>query len=389
MADQQLLRKGGSRRAGSQTNIMSNRLERLTLTGFKTVVSCVDFSFQSLTALIGPNGAGKSNFISFFRMLSWALADPKSLELYVGKQGGASTLLHDGPAKTREVEAEITIVTDAGSNRYAFGLTYAAGDKFVFDYERCEFSRSGSNTAPYRNDMSVGGTAPQLLYLATYDTTARVLRDLLRRIVVYQFHNTSVTARVRGKWRADDNRWLKEDAGNLAPVLLRLRDEDGGYYQRIVETIRLILPFFSDFELNPEHGSLLLQWRERDSDQIFGVAQAADGMLRVMALVTLLLQPEQDLPDILIIDEPELGLHPYAVNIVSGLIRSLATRIQIVVATQSTQLIDCFKPNDIVVVERNQRSSSFRRLDADELRDWLTEYSLSELWEKNVLGGRP
>ena len=322
-------------------------------------------------------------------MLSWALADRTNLQRYVGMQGGASTLLHDGPAKTEKVETEITIVTDAGTNRYAFGLTYAAGDEFVFDYECCEFSRSGANTEPYRNDMSVGGRAPQLLYLATYDTTARVLRDLLRRIVVYQFHNTSVTARVRGKWRVDDNRWLREDAANLAPVLLRLRDDKGGYYQRIVETIRLILPFFSDFELNSEHGSLLLQWRERDSDQIFSVAQAADGMLRVMALVTLLLQPEQDLPDVLIIDEPELGLHPYAVNIIGGLIRSLATRIQIVVATQSTQLIDCFGPNDIVVVERNQRCSSFRRLDADELRDWLTDYSLSELWEKNVLGGRP
>jgi predicted ATPase len=112
-------------------------------------------------------------------------------------------------------------------------------------------------------------------------------------------------------------------------------------------------------------------------------------MLRALALVTLLLQPEQDLPDVLIIDEPELGLHPYAINIVGGLIRSLATRIQVVVATQSAQLIDCFDPRDIVVVERDQRRSSFRRLNADDLSDWLQEYSLSELWEKNVLGGRP
>ena len=259
----------------------------------------------------------------------------------------------------------------------------------MFEYERCEFLRSDSDTDPYRNDMAVGGGAPQLLYLATYDTTAKVIRDLLRRIVVYQFHNTSSTARVKDKWRVEDNRWLKEDAGNLAPVLLRLRDDRGSYYQRIVDTIRLILPFFSDFELNPDHGSLLLQWRERDSDQVFDVAQSADGMLRAMALVTLLLQPEQDLPDVLIIDEPELGLHPYAINIVGGLIRSLATRIQVVVATQSAQLIDCFDPRDIVVVERDQRRSSFRRLNADDLNDWLQEYSLSELWEKNVLGGRP
>ncbi len=367
---------------------MSNRLKKLTVKGFKTVASCIDFEFGSLTALIGANGAGKSNFISFFRMLSWALADPNNLERYVGRQGGASTLLHDGPNNTREIETEITIVTDTGTNQYAFRLAYAAGDTFIFDYERYEFSRS-PDTVPYRNELAVGGRAPQLLYLASYDKTARFLRDLLRRIVVYQFHNTSDTARVRGRWTIDDSRWLKEDAGNLAPVLLRLREDEGVYYQRIVETIRLILPFFSDFELNPDHGSLLLQWRERDRDQVFGAPQAADGMLRAMALVTLLLQPEQDLPDVLFIDEPELGLHPYAINLIGGLIRSLATRIQVVVATQSTQLIDCFEPSDVVVVEREQRSSSFRRLDADQLVDWLTDYSLSELWEKNVLGGRP
>ena len=194
---------------------------------------------------------------------------------------------------------------------------------------------------------------------------------------------------MRGKWRVEDNKWLKEDAGNLAPVLFRLKESEGPYYQRIVDTIRMMLPFFSDFELNPDHGSLLLQWRERDSDEIFSVSQAADGMLRMMALVTLLLQPEQDLPDVLIMDEPELGLHPYAINILGGLIRSVASRIQVVIATQSTLLIDCFRPNDVVVVEREQRCSSFRRLDADKLSDWLKDYSLSELWAKNVLGGRP
>ena len=368
---------------------MGNRLDKITIRGFKTVVSCVDFSFGPLTALIGSNGAGKSNFISFFRMLSWALADYDNLGKFVGKHGGANKLLYNGAASTEQIEAEITILTKAGTNSYAFGLSYAAEDTFIFDYELYIFSRPDLTTEPYRNEMASGGRTPQLLYLAKHDTTARVILDLLRRIVVYQFHNTSYTARVRGKWPLDDNRWLKEDAGNLAPVLLRLRESEGEYYQRIVDTIRLILPFFSDFELNPDHGSLLLQWREQDNDQIFGVGQAADGMLRVMALVTLLLQPEQNLPDVLIIDEPELGLHPYAVNVVGGLIRSVATRIQVIIATQSAQLIDCFEPNDIVVVERDRSCSSFRRLNADQLSDWLVRYTLSELWEKNVIGGRP
>ena len=206
---------------------------------------------------------------------------------------------------------------------------------------------------------------------------------------MYQFHNTSYTARMRNSWDVYDNRWLKEDAANLAPVLHRLREMDGRSYQRIVDTIRLILPFFSDFELEVEYGSLLLNWRERNSDLVFSASQASDGMLRVMALVTLLLQPDYALPDVLILDEPELGLHPYAVNIIGGLIRAASESTQVIVATQSTALVDCFEPGDIVVVERDGRSSTFAHLEAESLSEWLEDYSLSELWEKNVIGGRP
>ena len=368
---------------------MRNKLDAITLKGFKTIQALENFDPRSLTALIGPNGAGKSNFISFFRMLSWALADPDHFPLYVSQQGGASTLLHDGPAKTREIEAELTLRTDAGENQYAFRLFFAAGDSLIFADERYRFSSKISNTVAPWTETDPGHRAPQLLAMVAEDRTARVIRNILQKIVVYQFHNTSDTARIRGKWYIDDNRWLKEDAANIAPVLFRLRESDGRCYQRIVDTIRLILPFFSDFELEPHYNSLLLNWRERNSDQVFGVSQASDGMLRVIALIALLLQPEQDLPDVLILDEPELGLHPYAINIVGGLIRAVSTKIQVIVATQSMPLVDCFEPEDIVIVEREDRCSAFRRLDDEALGEWLDDYSLSELWEKNVLGGRP
>ena len=333
--------------------------------------------------------SGKSNFISFFRMMSWALADPNNLPLYIGQQGGASALLHDGSAQTREIEAEVTIRTDAGENQYAFRLVFAAGDTLIFADERYRFSSASySGVAPWV-ETAPGHRAPQLLNRATVDTTARVIRSLLQRIVVYQFHNTSDTARIRGKWSIHDNRYLKEDAANIAPLLFRLRENDRWHYRRIVDTLRLILPFFSDFELEPEYNSILLDWRERNSDQVFNSSQASDGMLRVLALVTLLLQPEQDLPDVLILDEPELGLHPYAINIVGELISAAATQIQVIVATQSTSLVDCFKPEDIVVIEREDRNSLFKRLKSDALEEWLEGYSLSELWEKNVIGGRP
>ena len=368
---------------------MRNRLERITIKGFKTIEALEDFEPGQLTALIGPNGAGKSNFISFFGMMSRALSDPDRLRLYVAERGGANKLLHNGPAHTREIESEVTIRTDAGVNQYFFRLVFAADDRLIFADERYRFCRDGfGGDAPWQG-AGAGHDSPQLLTLALTDITARVVRTLLQKIIVHQFHNTSDSARIRTRWYADDGRYLKEDAANLAPVLYRLREHHGNCYQRVVDTIRLILPFFSDFELEPDHGSLLLSWRERNSDQLLTASQASDGMLRLMALVTLLLQPEEDLPDVLIMDEPELGLHPYAINIVGGLLGAIATRIQVIVATQSTTLIDCFQPEDIVVVEREGRGSKFKRLNPQALEHWRKEYSLSELWQKNVIGGRP
>ena len=366
-----------------------SRLQRITLKGFKTIRALVDFEPHSRTVLIGPNGAGKSNFISFFRMMSWALSGPDKLALHVSQQGGSRRLLHDGPSRTREIEAELTIRTEAGATEYAFRLFHAAGDTLVFADEGYCFSRAGWQSKAPRKVLGAGHKDPQLLTAAVEDQTAQVIRTLLQKIVVYQFHNTSDTARIRGKWSAGDNRWLKEDAANIASVLYRLQTRDPRYYQRIVDTIRLVLPLFSDFELDPDCGELMLAWRERDTDEVFNASQASDGFLRIVALITLLLQPAQDLPDVLILDEPELGLHPSAINVVGGLIAAAATKIQIIAATQSVPLVDCFAPEDVVVVERPDRASTFTRLDPASLKEWLEEYSLSELWEKNVIGGRP
>ena len=370
---------------------MGNRLHSITLKGFKSIQNLDGFRPGNLTALIGPNGAGKSNFISFFHMMSWMLADPNNLQIYVAQCGGASKLLHDGPATTREIEAELTIQTDAGENQYMFRLFYAAGDALIFADERYRFSRTdyGYYTRANWIETGAGHRGPQLLERTRADETARVIHSILQRIIVHQFHNTSDTARMRTKWSVNDNRYLKEDAANIAPLLLRLRQDSRSHYARIVETVRLILPFFSDFDLEPENGHMLLAWRERNSDQVFDVSQASDGMLRVIALVTLLLQPTGSLPDVLILDEPELGLHPYAINIIGELIASVSMETQVIVATQSMALIDCFEPEDIVVVERESRASTFSKLDVNALDEWLEDYSLSELWEKNVVGGRP
>jgi len=363
-------------------------LAGLTLRGFKTIRELKDFQLDHLNLLIGPNGAGKSNLLSFFRMLSWAWAPPGCLQTYVAEQGGASSLLCDRPQGTHATGAVLTFETELGPTDYGFELHFAHEDTFVFFNEWYQVKELGVKRPVVT--IAVGHREPKLAERAeTGDRSAAAILKAIRRMIVYHFQNTAATSRFRNKWNMDDGQWLREDGGNLAPFLYRLQQSAPKYYRRIVETLRLILPFFADFELAPEQESLLLRWRESGTDRVFSASQAADGMLRAMALVALLQQPEDDLPELLILDEPELGLHPFAIQVVADLLQSAAHHTRVIVATQSVSLIDRFEPHDIVVVERPGRESTFRRLDDSELAEWREQYTLSELWEKNVLGGRP
>lgn len=310
----------------------------------------------------------------------------------VAELGGASALLHDGPRQTPQIEAALTIEADAGKNEYEFRLFHAAGDTFVFADERYIFRPASAGSKDMKpRSLGAGHLEPKLIEAAEKGAsqTPRTILGMLRRMIVHQFHDTSPNSRIRSKWDIEDSRRLKYDAANLAPFLNRLKVSETRHYNRIVETTRLVLPFFGDYEFQPEYGKLLLRWTERGSDLVFNASQAADGMLRLMALIALLLQPEKDLPDVLLLDEPELGLHPYAIEVLAGLLQSASKQVQVIVATQSVSLVDRFEPEDIVVVDRKGRESTFARQNASELSDWLAKYTLSELWEKNVLGGRP
>ncbi|HET6384816.1 MAG TPA: AAA family ATPase [Armatimonadota bacterium] len=366
-----------------------SRLINLKLAGWKSIPLLENLEFGPLNVLIGANGAGKSNLISFFKLLNWMTLSADQFPLYVGRIGGANALLHDGAARTPQLEATITLETGQGINDYHIRLFHAAGDTFVFAEEEYRFSRKGSIPNPDWTSLGAGHRQARLIDAAEGDKTARAILSMLRGCKVFQFHNTSETARLRQYWDINDAQNLREDAANLAPFLLRLRDSKPEYYRMIVETIRQAAPFFADFVLEPLAQSVILQWTEKGSDIIFGAHQASDGTLRLMALVALLLQPPDEMPDTIILDEPELGLHPFAVNIVAGLLRSAAVRKQVIIATQSVSLIDRFDLEQVIVVDRPGRASTYTRLNAEILSSWLEEYTLSELWEKNVIGGGP
>jgi len=370
---------------------MSTRLTKITLEGFKSIRRLDAFSPDNLSVLIGANGAGKSNLVSFFRALGHMMSSPSGLQAHLTQTGRAHSWLHDGPTVTAEIRAALEIETDRGKNEYEFGLEYSAGDRLSFSHERFRFVPAGKAADP-RVSLGAGHEESELRERAERgEPTPAAIRSMLRRFTVHQFHNTSFTSRMRQAWAVSDGRWLKEDGGNLAAFLYRLKSNEqlAPYYARIVQTIRQSLPFFGDFELTPDAQQVMLMWTEVGTDQVFSAHQASDGMLRFLALVALLQQPTVDLPELLVLDEPELGLHPHAITTLAGLIKAVSIEKQVLLATQSVTLLNEFDPENIVVVDRQGRESMFRRLDASQLEEWLSRYSVGELWEKNVLGGRP
>lgn len=192
--------------------------------------------------------------------------------------------------------------------------------------------------------------------------------------------------------KVDDNAFLRADGSNLAAFLYRLKHQNEASYQLIRGTVQLVAPFFDDFELKPRQlkpDDIRLEWRHRRSDQYFDASSLSDGTLRFIVLATLFLQPTALRPSVILVDEPELGLHPYAIELLAALVKQAATDTQVIVSTQSSLLLDHFEPADVLVARRQDGGTELTRLDAEPLQKWLEEYSLGQLWEKNEVGGRP
>jgi predicted ATPase len=364
-------------------------LQKVEIKGYRSIRE-VALELGQLNVLIGANGAGKSNFVSFFKMLNEMMG--RRLQLYINTTGRAQSLLHFGPKVTPQMEGRLEFVADNGMDWYFMRLFHAAGDTLVFADEELRFQQTGYSR-PKVVSLGAGQQESRIGEQAEQgEPSARVVRRLLNECRVYHFHDTSPTARVRQYCYLNDNRWLMPDAGNLAALLYAYRNRAETVYRRIVSTVKKILPGFDDFDLEPSRlnlNEIILNWRKEGSEYLFGPHQLSDGSLRAMAIFTLFLQPEDDLPDVIILDEPELGLHPRALEIVAGLMRAAAIKTQVIVATQSPAFLNFFDPLDVITVESHDAQSQFRRLDPDELKDWLEDYSLGELWERNVVGGGP
>lgn len=374
----------------------SGRITRIRVAGFRSLRD-IELQPGQTTVLIGPNGCGKSNLLSALRMVS--MMRTQSLRNFVAEEGGASALLHGHAKTTAAIDIRIECEDAAGTTAYCASLKHGAGDTLFFRNESVEHRREASQ--PFSSTpLGAGHFESNLGIAASTDRagTPAVVNEWLSRMSFFHFHDTSAQAPLRQNSRRADDKYVRSDGSNLAAVLHRLgtslAEDDRAAWRRIEALVRRIAPFVKALEpspvnaADPHQSAVRLFWVD-DRDDRFDVSALSDGTLRAIALITALSQPLSRLPRFISIDEPELGLHPAAISLLVGLVRSISTHAQVLLATQSPKLLDEFNADEVVVVERRGNATELRRLQFTELQDWLKDYSLSSLYDMNVLGGRP
>ena len=361
-------------------------LDYISIKGFKSLRDIDRLELGNCNVVIGANGSGKSNFIEAFSFLNQIREG--RLQEYAELSGGADNLLFLGSKETSELFFKLSFQDSV--NGYEIRLKPTDEEKFSITNEEVLYWDK-RYPGPYREGLSrANGEAG--ISRKTLKGTADWVRHRLGRWRVYHFHDTSRTSPMKKSSDIADNRFLRPDASNLAAFLYLLQEEHPGEYELIRQTVQRVAPFFDDFLLEPlrlNQDKVRLEWKHKRTDKYFGPAAFSDGTLRFIALCTLLQQPKEYRSSIILIDEPELGLHPYAITMLASLIKSASKDSQLIISTQSPILLDHFEPEEILVANRIESATTLERLDADSIQDWLDDYSLGQLWEKNEFGGRP
>jgi predicted ATPase len=363
-------------------------LDWITVKGFKSIASIERLELGAVNVVIGANGSGKSNFIGVFSFLHALKAG--HLQEYVLKAGGANRVLHFGSKITDRLVLHVSFGGER--NQYSVELTPTPSDELITVNETVYFwDKARYPSRPYSEGLQNAGreagiSSEKVSKIATF------VRGHFDRWRLYHFHDTSATSPMKQTADVNDNSFLRPDGSNIAAFLYYLRQMHNAEYDLVRRSVQRVAPFFDDFRLEPQKlnpSKIRLEWRHAGTEDYFDAASLSDGTLRFVALATLFLQPVVYRPSVILVDEPELGLHPYAVTMLASLVKQSAVSTQVILSTQSPLLLDHFDVDDVLVANRVAGGTTMSRLDAGRLEGWLDDYSLGQLWEKNEIGGRP
>lgn len=377
------------------------KIDSIHIRGFRSLANVSLSELPSVSIMIGPNGSGKSNVIRFFELLHWMLRS-RRLARFVAEQGGADDQLFGGSKTTSDIEATLGIRTETGICKYSFSLSHAQPDRFILDRESIEWHQEGEKRIGWHVPTQMREESLLVEFIqeeskSKSESIGQIFGVNILNLIrvaqdhrVYQFHDTSDKSSMKVSSDIHDNHYLHGHGGNLAAILFRLEHEDVRRYDLICRHIGRVLPAFDRFVIEESYGRVLLRWKAKWTDKTFGAHLTSDGSLRFFALVTLLNLPSEMLPSVILLDEPELGLHPAAVGLVAAMMKQLSHDKQIIVATQSPLLVDEFELDEIIVLDLEDGRTKLRKLNSDDYRVWLQQdYTPSQLWQKNLLGGRP
>lgn len=356
-------------------------IEYIEIEGFKSIKK-MQMELKPINILIGSNGSGKSNFISFFKLIN-AIFNERLQKFVIEEK--ADNLLYFGRKTTKKLFGKFIFDNNSFKNAYYFKLLSAANSEMLIEKEASSFEvdREGI-TRYYIRDFLVESS------IAKSDLqTDESLKIHLKSLQSYHFHDTSSTSFLRRECDVNDNLYLKQDGRNLPAFLYLLKVKHSKIFSRIEKTIQSVAPYIANFILEPSRlneREIELRWVDQgDPESNFSTYQLSDGTLRFIALTTLLMQPEP--PAVIIIDEPELGLHPFAIGKLAGMIQAASSKSQIIAATQSPGLISNFTPEDIIVIDKSEeeKQTVFNRLNSESLNIWLQDFTLGDLWERNII----
>jgi predicted ATPase len=367
-------------------------LDYITVKGFKSIASVEKLALRPINVIIGANGSGKSNFIGVFSFLH-EIREGR-LQAYVRSAGGAEQLLHFGSRTTGGIHFALSFNIPEGVNQYRLSLAPTGDDSL---YPRSEIASYWNKRAEYKTPLDIellsrGNGREAGISDPTLTRTEGWVRERLRRWRVYHVHDTSAASPMRKTAQLNDNDVLRPDGSNLPAFLYLLQRKHPEAYGLVRATVQRVAPFFDDFLLKPDpfnEETIRLAWKHKASDQYFEASALSDGSLRFITLATLFLQPESYRPSVILVDEPELGLHPSAITLLASLVKQASVRTQVILSTESSLLLDHFQPEEVLVADRVNEATRLTRLDPERLASWLEDYSLGQLWEKNELGGRP
>lgn len=368
---------------------MQQELNWIEVSGFKSIAATGKVTLGPINLIIGPNGSGKSNFIGAFSFLQ-AIKEGRLYD-YVRTAGGADELLHFGAKTAQEIKIALSFGDEV--NGYQLTLKVDNNDNLFPLHEAITVWDKAQQPSPQRDTLSATAGGKEA-GISQPTPSAAWIRSRLDGWRLYHVHDTSASSPLRKTARVDDSDYLRPDGSNLAAFLYRLKQTEkyANAYALIRKTVQRVAPFFDDFLLRPDNLApefIKLAWKHKGADKYFGASTFSDGTLRFIALATLFLQPLELRPSVILVDEPELGLHPAAITLLAALIRQTSAETQIIASTQSPLLLDHFDPQDVLVANRVNSATTLTRIDPAPLAAWLEDYSLGQLWEKNELGGRP